>query len=123
MTAASLSVGAARRAQRAQKRFWAAAVASIVLLTMGLVASFPARQILAQRQETSEAKAQLAALQADIDRLENRVESLNDTEEVKRLAREHLGWVEPGQESYRVTLPEGSPVPLPKGWPFLIPAS
>jgi cell division protein FtsB len=109
-----------RRAPRAQKRFWAAGAATVVLLAMGLVASFPARQILAQRQETEAARAQLANLEADIDRLEARVEALNDPAEVKRQAREDHNLVEPGEESYQVTFPDGGPLPLPKGWPFLI---
>lgn len=101
----------------------AAAVALAFFGALGLVGSFPARQILAQRAATASAVERNAALEADIARLEARVAALHEPDEVKRLAREHLDLAEPGQESYRVRFPPAGGVPLPRGWPFLLPAS
>ena len=91
-----------------------------VLAALAVVGSFPARQILAQRSATAAASERSAELDLEIARLEARVARLQEPEEVKRLAREHLDLAEPGQESYRVLFPPAGGVPLPHGWPFLI---
>jgi cell division protein FtsB len=91
-----------------------------VLGALGLVVSFPARQILAQRDATAAAAERNAALDRAIAALEARVAALNEPEEVKRLARLHLDLAEPGEESYHVVFPPAGGVPLPEGWPFLI---
>jgi cell division protein FtsL len=100
-----------------------AGLVAVVLVSAGVVASFPARQILGQRQAPAAAEGHLSALDGDISRLQTRVASLHQPDEIKRLAREKLDLVEPGQESYRVVFPPAGPVPLPHGWPFLLPQS
>ena len=103
------------------RRVTVAAVVLLVLLGAVLAGSFPARQILAQRRATTEAQVRLDGLGADIGRLQGRVAALEQPDEIKRLARDKLDLVEPGQESYRVIFPPSGAVPVPRGWPFVLP--
>ncbi|MPY96242.1 MAG: hypothetical protein GEV08_25215 [Acidimicrobiia bacterium] len=105
---------------RFRRALWGAAITLCVLAALAVVGSFPARQILAQREATAEAAERSAELEHEIASLEARVEALHEPDTVKRLAREHLELAEPGQESYRVVFPPAGGVPLPEGWPFLI---
>ncbi|MBM3684090.1 MAG: septum formation initiator family protein [Actinobacteria bacterium] len=100
-----------------------------LVTTMGLVAgsgvvafvvSFPVRDILDQRAETRASLDRQAALDEQIDRTRQRIDRLEDPEEIRRLARERYGWVPPGVESYRVITPSAAAVPLPYGWPLLV---
>jgi cell division protein FtsB len=95
---------------------------TLVVLSAALLGSFPARAIVAQRADTATAEAQLDDIEAEIARLQGRVDRLNDPEEVQRLAREKYGYVPPGTESYRVITPSAGDVPVPDGWPFLLTA-
>ena len=101
--------------------FWGALLAAVVV-ALG-VASFPARQILSQQGATAAAAQQVVALDTEIARLDKRVASLEDPEEIKRIAKDRFDLVAPGQESYRVVFPPIGVVPTPRGWPFLLPAS
>jgi cell division protein FtsB len=98
-------------------------VVVLVVLAALLAGSFPARQMLAQRRATEQAEARLGGLESDIGRLRSRVDALEQPEEIKRLARDKLDLVEPGQESYRVIFPPSGAVPVPRGWPFVLPAA
>ncbi|MDH4148312.1 MAG: septum formation initiator family protein [Acidimicrobiia bacterium] len=93
----------------------------MILLGLGLVASIPARQIIEQREESAAAERRVAALDVEIARLQARATDLDEPEHLKQLAHANLGLVEPGQESYRITFPAAGPVPVPRGWPFLLP--
>jgi len=104
------------------RRLTVVAVVALVVFGAVLAGSFPARQILAQRRATAEAQARIDGLGVDIGHLQGRVDALEQPEEIKRLARDKLDLVEPGQESYRVIFPPSGAVPLPRGWPFVLPA-
>ena len=105
------------------RRLTVAAVVLAVVLGAVLAGSFPARQILAQRRATADAQTRVGGLETDIGRLQARVDALEQPEEIKRLARDKLDLVDPGQESYRVIFPPSGAVPVPRGWPFVLPAA
>jgi cell division protein FtsL len=105
------------------QRLWVGVVLAAVVVAALVLASFPARQILAQRHDTAVAQSELAALDGDVKRLQDRATALETPAETERMARDKLGWVRPGAESYRVIFPPSGPVPLPRGWPFLLPQS
>lgn len=103
------------------QRLWVGTVLAVVIVAALVVGSFPARQIAGQRQATRVAESDLVALDGEIQRLQGRVSALQQPTETQRMARDKLGLVEPGQEAYRVIFPPSGPVPLPRGWPFLLP--
>jgi hypothetical protein len=81
-------------------------------------AVFPTSTYLDQRANTSEAEERLAVLRAQNEAYEERIEKLEDQEEVERLAREQYNLVFPGEEAYAV-LPAPLPeLTLPSVWPF-----
>lgn len=105
------------------QRLWVGVVLAAVIIGAVVLGSFPARQILSQRHATAAAQTQLAALDGDIKRMQDRATALEQPAEIVRMARDKLGWVHPGDEAYRVIFPPSGPVPLPRGWPFLLPQS
>lgn len=105
---------------RRRSTLWIGALVALgIALTL---VSFPARQILGQRGENAAARQQLSALQTENERLAKRVELLQDPDEIRTVAKERFDYVEPGEESYRVVVPDSGSVPLPRAWPFLLPA-
>jgi hypothetical protein len=81
-------------------------------------AVFPTSTYLDQRADTSEAEERLAVLRAQNEAYEDRIEALQEQEEVERLAREQYNLVFPGEEAYAV-LPAPLPeLTLPSVWPF-----
>lgn len=83
-----------------------------------VVAVFPTRTYLAQRASTAAAETDLATVQEQNRRLQERVDALGTDEEIERLAREEYGLVKPGEEAYHILPPAEDPVDLPDVWPF-----
>ncbi len=87
------------------------AVVVSVLLVVGLAVVLtnvvPVRQIVAQYDQVETAEEQLAALRRENHVLEAKAEALQTPTEVERIARETLGYVDPGEVAYRVVDPEG----------------
>jgi cell division protein FtsB len=107
---------------RVRRALCVMAVVLAVLAAVAFVGSFPARQIIAQRRAIASAEERNVALDHEVAGLSARVATLQTPDEVKRLARQHLDLAEPGEESYRVLFPPADGVPLPQGWPFLVPS-
>ena len=86
------------------------AVVVSVLLVVGLAVVLtnvvPVRQIVAQYEQVETAEEQLAALRRENRILEAKSEALQTPTEVERIARETLGYVDPGEVAYRVVDPE-----------------
>lgn len=103
-------------------------IALVTLLFLLLGAAFltqvvPYRQIIESQRQVSSAQGQLAALEAENDILQADVAALNTDEEIEKLAREKLGYVQPGETAYVVldppegenTAPAVAEVPLAPG--------
>ncbi|HJV09539.1 MAG TPA: septum formation initiator family protein [Acidimicrobiales bacterium] len=99
--------------------------AALALAIVAAWAVFPAQAWLDQRQERRELVAQEAALTAENQALQARIDQLGTDEEIERLARQY-NLVKPGEEAYfllpvpgATTVPPPAPVPAtepaPKG--------
>lgn len=94
-----------------------AVIATVAAVTLVLVA-LPARSYLAQQSQVDVARAELASLEKDNDRLQAHKDRLSDPEEIARIARRDYGLVEVGQESYSVLPPSTAGLVMPQAWPF-----
>ena len=87
-------------------------VALVTLLFLLLGAAFitqvvPYRQIIESQRQVTSAQEELAALQVENEALQADVVALNTDEEIEKLAREKLGYVQPGETAYVVLDPPG----------------
>lgn len=104
---------------RARRRALATLAVSVLFLGVLLFGFFPTRTWWEQRQETAEAEARLADLDAALERNAAEQERLTDDDSIRRIARAEWGWVEPGEEIVNVLPAPADPVGLPEGWPFV----
>lgn len=106
-----------------------AAIATLLILLMGaafVTQVVPYKQIVESQRQVAAARAELAELETQNDRLQADVEALHTNSEIERLAREKLGYVRPGETAYVVLDPPGSaddtepaptePEPVEKTW-------
>ncbi len=84
----------------------ALALVAVVVAVLAALAVLPARTWLAQRQNTTDAEAELREVEAEVAELQAELELLQTDEEVERMAREHFDLVRPGEESYRIVTPD-----------------
>jgi cell division protein FtsL len=89
-----------------------AAVLGAIILILAATAIVPLRQYLTQRSEIGSLERKIEALIQERNRLQVRVEQLNDPQELERIARECLGMVKPGEIAF-VAVPKSGQ--LPKG--------
>jgi cell division protein FtsB len=85
-----------------------AAALLAVLLLLVVASAGVVRQYWSQRTEISNLEQQVDELETDRIRLEQRIEALNDPENLERLARVCLGMVRPGEIAFVVP---GKPSP------------
>ena len=94
----------------------------LVLAVLGVVAvlilAAPVRGWWSQRAEIEDARDELAALVADNEQLEARLDRIGDPAELELIARGQLGLVREGEESYVVLPPPTAGLVLPNSWPF-----
>lgn len=96
-----------------------AGFAAVVLLTLVFLGPGSFRVWSSQRSQTSDLEARIEALDRANERLETRVEQLNDPEAIKELARRDYGMVPRGSKAFAI-LPAPSPDRLPSDtWPFV----
>ena len=77
-----------------------AVVLAALVLVLGVAASVPVRQFLAQRDEIAQLEQHVRQLEASNDRLRTEIERLHDPEELERIARECLRMVRPGEIAF-----------------------
>jgi cell division protein FtsB len=71
-----------------------------------------------QRGRVSETRAELAAIEADNQALRDRLDRNAEPAELELAARDQLGLVREGEESYTVVPPATAGLVLPNAWPF-----
>ena len=99
-----------RAAELPRSRITVRAVVLVaVVLVLGLAASVPVRQLIAQRAEIAQLERQVAALETGNRALREEVERLRDPEELERIARACQGMVRPGEIAF--VRPEAPPPP------------
>jgi cell division protein FtsB len=106
-----------RRARQA--RAWLL-VSVLALLGVLLLAGFPARAWVAQRQERKKVEAAVQDKAAQNRRLEDRARLLQTDAEIERLARRDYSLVRPGEEAFAI-LPSASAAPAPVEAPRAVP--
>lgn len=107
-----------RRGARARPRMLLTVVVSVAVVAFLFVGVFPTRAILAQRDATAAAAAELADIEAVNAELEARVAALGTDAEIERLAREQYSLVFPGEEAYAILPPPLPEVEIPDLWIF-----
>ena len=93
---------------------------SVAVVGVLFLLVFPARTYLAQRRSLVAAQTKVKVLTTQNKNLDQRVEALQNPDEIERLAREQYGMVKPGEGAYAIlptpappttTPPAKSPVP------------
>lgn len=98
-------IGAFWRAARSGER--PLAVVLLVAIALAVVMlSGPFQRYVDGRERVRGLERSVAALDAEIDRLELRRDDLRDPANIERLAREQLGFVRPGEVPYTLVPPE-----------------
>lgn len=95
----------------------AIAVALLSLVVYVMLAA-PGRRYLDQRSEVGERREQLQEITDRNAEMEQRLERLDDPDEIQRIARRDYGLVTEGEESYTILPPSTAGLDLPDGWPF-----
>ena len=94
------------------RRFtWFLGTLAVVLVGVTLLAVFPARTYVAQRQSISAAEERVRILSAQNKELAKRVEKLHTDAEIERIAREQYNLVRPGEEAYAILPPPEAKAP------------
>jgi len=75
-------------------------VAVLALAVLGGLAVLPARTWWSQREDMNLARAQLAAIEAEVAELRHQMELLESDSEIERLAKADYGLVYPAEETY-----------------------
>jgi cell division protein FtsB len=91
----------------------ASAVVYVVVLAVVVYTVFPVRTYLNQRAATDRARTQIEVIHRANERLEKRADELRDPDTIEQLAREDLGMVKPGEESYGILPAPQQPAPDP----------
>jgi cell division protein FtsB len=82
-----------------------AAVFAAVLFVVAMTVAIPAQRYVAQRQNISELRSQVASDTQRVAELEKQVAAAHEPYAIEREARRRLHFVMPGELSYRVTDP------------------
>jgi len=86
---------------------------AMVIVALLFVFVFPARTLLAQRQQTDKQRQALELLNQQSRKLEAESRKLQNDAEVERMAREQYGFVYPGEHPYVVVPPSTTSLPAP----------
>ena len=109
---------AARNAKRRNRgRLVGGLVATVLLVGVLFVAVFPTSTWWQQRRDTTKAKAQLSAVEAQRRQVNAEIDRLGTDAEIEAQARRN-GYVKPGEESYNILPQRVAPIGLPNSWPF-----
>ncbi len=92
----------ARERRNARLRWLGTRVGSVALAAVLIYAVFPVRTYLNQRSASERKQQQIEVVGDENDRLEQRIDELQDPETVEEIARRHYNMVRPGEESYGI---------------------
>jgi cell division protein FtsB len=88
-------------------------IGAMAVVALLFVFVFPARTLLAQRQQTEQQKKTLELLHEQSRKLAEESRRLQNNAEVERIAREQYGFVYPGEHPYVVVPPSTTSPPAP----------
>ncbi|MEU9996070.1 septum formation initiator family protein [Streptomyces sp. NPDC048370] len=105
-TAARVYRSQTRRQARRSRLTGRAAFLALVVCSLVVALAYPMRQYVSQRGEIAEQERQAAEAAARVEELRDEKARLQDPAYVRRLAREHLHYVMPGETGFTVNDPE-----------------
>ncbi|MFF9914502.1 septum formation initiator family protein [Streptomyces sp. NPDC013457] len=105
-TAARVYRSQTRRQARRSRLTGRAAFLALVVCSLVVALAYPMRQYVSQRGEIAEQERQADDAAARVERLRDEKARLQDPAYVRRLAREHLHYVMPGETGFTVNDPE-----------------
>ncbi|MEU9773630.1 septum formation initiator family protein [Streptomyces sp. NPDC047968] len=105
-TAARVYRSQNRRQDRRSRLTGRAAFLALVVCSLVVALAYPMRQYVSQRAEIAEQERLMDEARAQVERLRDEKARLRDDAYVRRLAREHLHYVLPGETGYTVIDPE-----------------
>ncbi|QGV80239.1 FtsB family cell division protein [Streptomyces ficellus] len=105
-TAARVYRSQTRRQARRSRLTGRAAFLALVVCSLVVALAYPMRQWVSQRAEIADQERLAAEASERVERLRDEKARLRDDAYVKRLAREHLHYVLPGETGYTVIDPD-----------------
>ncbi|MFF7182692.1 septum formation initiator family protein [Streptomyces sp. NPDC008121] len=105
-TAARVYRSQTRRQARRSRLTGRAAFLALIVCSLVVALAYPMRQYVSQQGEIAEQERQAAEAAARVEELRDEKARLQDPAYVRRLAREHLHYVLPGETGFTVNDPE-----------------
>ncbi|MEV4946647.1 septum formation initiator family protein [Streptomyces sp. NPDC053755] len=105
-TAARVYRSQTRRQARRSRLTGRAAFLALIVCSLVVALAYPMRQYVSQRGEIAEQERQAAEAAARVEELRDEKARLQDPAYVRRLAREHLHYVLPGETGFTANDPE-----------------
>ncbi|MCT4356519.1 septum formation initiator family protein [Streptomyces sp. Je 1-79] len=105
-TAARVYRSQTRRQARRSRLTGRAAFLALIVCSLIVALAYPMRQYVSQRGEIADQERQAAEAAARVEELRDEKARLQDPAYVRRLAREHLHYVMPGETGFTVNDPE-----------------
>ncbi|MET9434802.1 septum formation initiator family protein [Streptomyces sp. NPDC006551] len=105
-TAARVYRSQTRRQARRSRLTGRAAFLALVVCSLVVALAYPMRQYVSQQGEIAEQERQAAEAAERVEQLRDEKARLQDPAYVRRLAREHLHYVMPGETGFTVNDPE-----------------
>ncbi|HET6359813.1 septum formation initiator family protein [Streptomyces sp. NBC_00322] len=107
-TAARVYRSQSRRQARRSRLTGRAAFLTLVVCSLVVALAYPMRQYVSQRADIADEQRRMADAREQVERLRDEKARLQDDQYVKRLAREHLHLVLPGETGYTMIDPEAA---------------
>ncbi|MEU0371132.1 septum formation initiator family protein [Streptomyces sp. NPDC006283] len=107
-TAARVYRSQNRRQARRSRLTGRAAFLALVVCSMVVALAYPMRQYVSQRAEIAEQERMMDDAAERVEQLRDEKARLQDDMYIRRLAREHLHYVQPGETGYTVIDPEAA---------------
>ncbi|MFI1824874.1 septum formation initiator family protein [Streptomyces sp. NPDC020412] len=107
-TAARVYRSQTKRQARRSRLTGRAAFLALVVCSLVVALAYPMRQYVSQRGDVAEQRERMADAEQQVERLRDEKARLQDDMYVRRLAREHLHYVLPGETGYIMIDPEAA---------------
>lgn len=107
-TAARVYRSQSRRQARRSRLTGRAAFLALVVCSLVVALAYPMRQYVSQRADVADQERRMDEARQQVERLRDEKARLQDDMYIRRLAREHLHLVLPGETGYTVIDPEGA---------------
>ncbi|HEY9374488.1 septum formation initiator family protein [Streptomyces sp.] len=107
-TAARVYRSQTRRQARRSRLTGRAAFLALIVCSLVVALAYPMRQYVSQRAEISDQERQAAEAAQRVEELRDEKARLQDPAYVRRLAREHLHYVMPGERGFTVNDPDAA---------------